>query len=141
MGLILDTSILVAAERKRFDFKSFILAEAPSENYYISIITVSELLHGVYRASGKRRVRRNAFVEAIIQKTPILQFDLSIARFHAELSANLETSGFRIGAHDLIIAATCLRFNYKIATLNEKEFERVDGLVLMKSRPYLLNCQ
>jgi len=68
--------------------------------------------------------------------TPTLPFDLPSARRHAELWANLESSGERIGAHDMMIAATCLRFGHRLGTLNEGEFTRVDGLELADARPY-----
>jgi len=35
------------------------------EERAISVITVSELLHGVHRSTGARRTRRRAFVEHV----------------------------------------------------------------------------
>ena len=136
MGLVLDSSVLIAAERRRFDMESFIEAEAPMEPIYISSITASELLHGVHRASPQHRVRREAFVESIISQTPILPFDLASARHHSKLWADLENLGTRIGPHDMMIAATCLRFGYRLATLNEGEFQRVSRLELANARSY-----
>ncbi len=66
----------------------------------------------------------------------VLPFDLSCARFHAELWAKLEADGIRIGSHDMQIAATCLAFGHEIATLNRGEFERVQNLRLAKTLPY-----
>lgn len=137
MGLILDSSILIAAERRRFDMKEFIEAEAPMDNLFISSITASELLHGVHRATPERRGPRSAFVEGVLGGTPILPFDLACARRHAALWATLEASGHRVGAHDLIIAATSLRFGHRLATLNEGEFARVASLELASARPYV----
>ncbi len=136
MGLILDSSVLIAAERKRFDMEAFIEAEAPMDNLFISSITASELLHGVHRATPERRGKRTAFVEGVLGSTPILPFDLACARRHAGLWAALEATGSRIGAHDLIIAATGLRFGHRLATLKEGEFARVEGLTLANARPY-----
>ena len=62
MGLILDSSVLIAAERKRFDMDAFIEAEAPTDAVFISTITASELLHGVHRAIPERRIGREAYV-------------------------------------------------------------------------------
>ena len=136
MGLILDSSILIAAERQRFDIKAFIEAEAAMEPVYIAMVTVSELLHGVHRAKPEHRVKREAFVEAVIRETPALPFDLDCARRHAELWAKLESEGNRIGAHDMLIAATCLAYGQRLATLNVGGFERVDGVVLADSASY-----
>ena len=139
MGLILDSSILIAAERKKFDLVAFIEAEAPGDDIYISAVTASELLHGVHRSKPEYRTGRESFVEAVIRDTPTLPFDLLSARNHAKLWATLESGGERIGAHDMQIAATCLRFDHRLATLNEKEFIRVEGLQLANARPYIID--
>ncbi len=71
-------------------------------------------------------------------KIDSLTFDLIYARNHAKLWADLEIEGRRIGAHDLLIAATCLAFGHCLATLNEGEFERVEGLELANARKHLV---
>lgn len=136
MGLMLDSSVLIAAERGRFDMEAFIEAETPMEPVFISVVTASELLHGVHRATAEHRARRGAFVDGLLRETPTLPFDLPCARRHAALWAALEGVGGRIGAHDMLIAATCLRYGHRLATLNEEEFGRVDGLSLADARSY-----
>lgn len=139
MGLILDTSILISAERKLFDLEAFLDSEAPGVPLFISAITASELLHGVHRADKQQRRKRKSFVEGILAALPALPFDLSAAQAHAKLWADLEASGERIGPHDLIIAATCLTLDHSVATLNERELERVPGLTLANAVPYRIN--
>lgn len=134
---MLDSSVLIAAERGVFEMEAFIEAEAPFDDLFISSVTASELLHGVHRATGERRVKREAFVEAVLRETPWLSFDLPSARRHAELWAVLEERGDRIGAHDMMIAAITLRFGHRLATLNESEFSRVEGLVLANARDFV----
>ena len=85
MGLMLDSSLLIAAERGRFDMETFVEAEAPMDALFIASITASELLHGVHRATPERRENRKAYVESVISRTPILPFDLPSARRHGEL--------------------------------------------------------
>jgi predicted nucleic acid-binding protein len=73
----------------------------------ISIITVAELLHGVHRAdSTKKRLKRSAYVEKVIELFPIYNFEISTARIYAELWADLSRKGIQIGSHDLIISST-----------------------------------
>jgi predicted nucleic acid-binding protein len=94
-------------------------------------VTASELLHGWERApAGARRNRRLRFVEALLKILPGIPFDLDCARVHAHLWARLEEQGAMIGAHDLLIAATCVREADSIATLNDKEFSRIAELTL-----------
>lgn len=127
MGLILDTCVLIRAEKhnKPVDFNRWQSYEAA----YISVITVSELLMGVHRAdTNARRIKRSAFVEAIINEIPIIEFTTEAARIHAEIYADLAQHGQLIGAHDLIIAATALAHGHALLTTNHQEFRRVPGL-------------
>ncbi len=137
MGVVLDTSVLVGAERGRFDLATFLDKEAPADPVFLTSITASELLHGVERADGARRKRRSDFVEDVLSNTVILPFDLSAARVHARLWADLERRGTPIGPHDLMIAAICVALGHRVATLNEGEFERILELILVSTTPYL----
>jgi len=137
MGLILDTSILIAAEKLRFDLQA-LLEDQEDTSVYLASITASELLHGVHRAASPRqREKRSAFVEDALLTFPILPFDLSIARCHARIWAALEKEGRSIGYYDLVIAATALEHGHSIATLNESEFSRVPGLSLLDVSAFL----
>ncbi len=124
-GWLIDTSVLVDAERGRGA-----LERVPEEaGHAISVITVSELLHGVHRApDDARRTQRRAFVEHVLAELEMLPATAEVARIHAEVWAQLEGSGEVIGAHDLWIAATALAHGMRIATANVSEFERVPGL-------------
>lgn len=126
MGLVLDTCILIHAERHgALDFSPW----ASHGDAFISAITVSELLVGVHRAdSDARRARRSAFVEAILAQLPALDFTTETARVHAGLFATLSQQGQMIGAHDLIIAATALLHDCVVLTTNAAEFAQVPGL-------------
>jgi tRNA(fMet)-specific endonuclease VapC len=130
MGLILDTSVVVAGERRKFDISAFLLAQ-PVAPVRLAAITYSELLHGVERATDAQiKARRREFIAAILSSTGIAGFNQREAELHARLWANLEMHGQTIGPHDLQIAATALSLNYSLATLNVREFSRVPGLKL-----------
>lgn len=137
MGLVLDTSILVSAERRRFDLPAFLDAEHAADSLFVSAITASELLHGVFRADRRRRRTREAFVDDVLTAVAVLPFDVGCARIHSKLWAALEAAGERIGPHDLIIAATCLTLQHTLATLNEKEFRKVPRLSLARAQAYV----
>ncbi len=47
MGALIDTSILIAAERGQLDLTA-LLTEHAYENFGLSAITATELLHGVH---------------------------------------------------------------------------------------------
>lgn len=137
MGLILDTSILVAAERRTLSLAA-LLDTVAGEPVGIAALTASELLHGCYRAAeAGTRARRFAFVEALLDRIPVYEFGLREARRHADLWAALAREGSLIGAHDMLIGATALARGCALATLNERDFRRVPGLRLLAVEPFL----
>jgi tRNA(fMet)-specific endonuclease VapC len=130
MGVLIDSSILIEAERSRLDLKPYVSGRA-EESFYLSVITASELLHGVFRArSPETAARRSAFVEAVLDRFPILEVDLQTARAHARIWAELTSNGQRFGPHDLWLAASCVAHGLSIATANVREFNRIPGLVV-----------
>lgn len=136
MGLILDSSILIADERGKFDLVSF-LESRSGEHAFISAITVSELRQGILRAAeGPRRNNRARHVDFCLARYKAIPFDAPIARRHAELWAELESRGQRIGAHDMIIAATALYLGFQVATANLGEFNQVSDLILADASPF-----
>jgi tRNA(fMet)-specific endonuclease VapC len=64
MALLIDTDLLIDLERDHGT--SDVERLLGDEDRAISVITVSELLHGVHRADGATRARRRAFVEHIL---------------------------------------------------------------------------
>jgi len=126
--VILDTSVLIEAERQEFNIDK-LTEDRDEEIFGLSVISVSELLHGVHRAdSMKRRLKRSAYVEKIIELFPIYGFDISAARAYAELWSDLSKKGIQIDDHDLIIGSTALSLGFSVATFNIRHFERVEGL-------------
>lgn len=137
MGVIVDTSVLIAGERGTLRIETFLKALG-AEPIGMAAITASELLHGYHRATDAGiRARRAAFVDALIEIIPVLPFGLPEARRHAELWADLLRVGTAIGPHDLLITATALAHGYALATLNRREFEQVRGLRLISVDPFL----
>jgi len=130
MGIIFDTSVLVSFERGLININRLV-AGREKEPFGISVITVSELLHGVHRAdSQKRRLKREAFVEKIIETFPIYPFDLNASRIYARLWASLAKKGTQVGAHDLMIASTAISLGFSVLTLNLRDFRKIKGLNL-----------
>lgn len=128
MGVLIDASLLIGWERGAVDVEGRVRGRE-DETLLLSVITVSELLHGVHRAQDRvQRARRSAFVEAVVERFPLLPVDLPSARAHAELWAELSGSGRTIGAHDLWLAAAALAHGLSLATVNVREFGRVPGL-------------
>ncbi len=126
MAVLIDTSMLVDLERGVADAQ--IEARIGEQDRVISVVTVSELRHGVHRSDGARRNQRSAFVEHLLTQLPAIAVTERVARVHAEIWAQLEQRGHPIGAHDLWIAATALAHGMAVATRNASDFSRVSGL-------------
>lgn len=128
MAVLIDTSVLIDAERRGHSLNRAI----GKRDRAISVITASELLHGVHRArNGAIRTRRAAFVEHLLSALEPLPISTAVARAHAEIWAELEKKGKPIGAHDLWIAATALSHGMDLATINARDFKRVPGLTVV----------
>jgi len=126
MALLIDTDLLVDLERG--DTASQTQQLLGDEDRAISVITVSELLHGVHRAQGATRARRRAYVEHILAGMEAIPITEPVARLHADIWSDLAERGQPIGAHDLWIAATALAHGLGVATHNSAHFKRVLGL-------------
>lgn len=128
MAVLIDTSVLVNDERRG----ELLEAAAGDEDRAISVVTASELLHGVHRAMDATvRMRRLAYVEGVLGHLEPLPISMHVARAHAEIWALLEAAGSLIGSHDLWIAATALAHGMRVATVNVRHFERVPGLEVL----------
>lgn len=126
MALLIDTDLLVDLERG--DATSAVEHMLGDEDRAISVITVSELLHGVHRAQGAIRSRRRAFVEHVLAGIEAIPITDPIARVHADIWADLSSRGQPIAAHDLWIAATAVAHGLGVATRNARHFTPVEGL-------------
>jgi tRNA(fMet)-specific endonuclease VapC len=133
VALLIDTDLLIDLERtERAEALDSLLGE---EERAISVITVSELLHGVLRATGPIRTRRRAFVEHVLAGLRAIPITQPVARVHAEVWAGLSERGEQIGAHDLWIAATALAHDLGVASRNISHFDRIPGLRVVAASP------
>lgn len=132
MALLIDTDLVIDLERSGdVEPTERLLGE---EERAISVITVSELLHGVFRATGATRTRRRAFVEHVVAGLEAIPITEPVARVHAEVWAEVSMRGEQVGAHDLWIAATALAHGLGVATRNAEHFERVPGLRVLAAQ-------
>jgi tRNA(fMet)-specific endonuclease VapC len=129
VGLVLDTSIIVDAQRGKLDL-DFTLRKFAHTDILASAITVSELFLGIHFSREEFKQKRLSYVEGILEDLLIIDFDYELAQTHANISAQLRKEGNLIGPNDLIIAATCIHYQHSLLTFNIKEFSRVPNLKL-----------
>ena len=122
---MLDTNVLIVAERSAFDFDSLI---ADDDEPAVAAITIAELGVGVEIATGKRRQVRRAFLDDVVSSLPILGYDLEVARVHTGLLLAVRKSGRPRAAHDLIIAATAKATGRVVVTADRSGFDDLPGV-------------
>ena len=130
MAFLIDASVLIDFERGELDIDELVRGRE-DVGVLCSVITASELLHGVHRATTtSRRARREAWVEAVLARIPLQDIDLRAARTHARLWAELATAGKAIGAHDLWLGSQAIAAGHVLVTVNVRDFRRIPGLDL-----------
>jgi tRNA(fMet)-specific endonuclease VapC len=104
--LILDTGVIVAAERGQLDLAK---TAGDDDDVALPAIVVAEFLAGVHLAATEPQAtaRRN-FIERVLGALPVEDYSRRVAERHGALLAHVRRAGTPRGAHDLIIAATAL---------------------------------
>ena len=130
MGLVIDTSALVAVERRSEDWEAA-LGSVSDEVAVIPAIVYAELRVGVHLATSRgHAAARRARVAALVAVVPVVEFGRETAERWADLYAELRSSGDLLPANDLAVAATALELGYGVLAgpLDEARFRRVQGL-------------
>lgn len=132
MGLILDSSVLIAGERRGDSLRQVIdriRAACGDTESALSAITILELTHGVYRArTDAERVRRQAFADELARDMIVHPVSLAIARLAGRIEGEQAARGITIAVQDLIIGATALHIGFDVVTLNARHFQTIPGL-------------
>ena len=130
MGLVIDTSALVAAERASADWQHA-FGSLAEEHVVLPAIVYAELLSGAHLAKTRARGQsRRAKIAGLVERVPIVEFGREVAERWAALFAELSRRGLLIPANDLAVAATAvhLGFGVVVGPRDEEHFHRVPGL-------------
>lgn len=133
MAIILDADVIIRGEKGVFDLQHW-LGSHSNDEFEVAAITVAELWHGVERATGAHRARRQQYLRSILALLPIVPYTERTAYEHARIWAELESSGKMIGFYDIIVAATALEHGTEVATFNRRHFAQVKGLTVIEPK-------
>ena len=135
LGLVLDSSVLIAAERRKVTAAQAIeavqkaIAEVP---VVLSAFTVAEIGHGIYRANTPEiRQGRRAFLDDLKAAVPIYPLTESTAEIIARIGGEQAAKGINLPLGDLMIGACAMELGYAIGTSNARDFNRIPGLLLI----------
>lgn len=131
MGLILDSSIIVAGERRGHNVPEIleqIRGTYGEVDIGLSVVTIAELMHGAYRAKIEAdRLQRLAFIEELSSDVPVHPVTLEIARSIGRIEGQQPAKGIVLPFEDLAIGVTALELGFQMATLNVRHFQMIPG--------------
>ncbi len=132
MGLILDSSVLITAERQGQNARQMLAAisnEVGNTEIAISVVTLIELAHGAARTdTSQRKERRQQFIKELVTALPVHPVTVSIALRTGQIDGENQAKGVRLPLSDLLIGVTALELGYSVATGNPRHFRLVPGL-------------
>jgi tRNA(fMet)-specific endonuclease VapC len=124
---LLDTNIVSDLVRNPQGSVAAKIAAIGETQVATSIIVAAELRYG---AAKKASPRLSAQLEAVLGALEVMALEPPADAAYGELRAALEKAGKLIGPNDLLIAAQSLALEMTLVTDNEREFRRVDGLMV-----------
>jgi len=135
MGVVLDSSVLIAGERRKDSVPEVlerVEAKCGKTTAALSAVTAVELTHGIYRARTETdRKRRESFVEELFQVVAVHPLTLELARLAGRIHGEQMEQGVTIDFPDLIIGATALHLGFDLVTLNVRHFQAIPGLKII----------
>jgi predicted nucleic acid-binding protein len=136
MGLILDSSVLVAAERQGKNARqalSTIAGRIAETEIGISVVTLMELAHGAARAgTPERKTRRQKFIEELLVAVPAYPITVTLALRAGQLDGENQARGVQVPLADLLIGVTALDLGFSVGTANLRHFKLVSGLSVVQ---------
>lgn len=125
---MLDTDICIYLTKNRHPQVTARFEQLRPEQLVMSAITYGELQYGANKSNQRERTLSQ--LAELIQYVPVENLSSAAAQAYGEIRAALEKQGLAIGNNDLWIAAHALTLDVTLATNNEREFERIPGLIV-----------
>ncbi len=123
---LLDTNICIYIIKNKPIEVLQSLQKNLKKDIFISSITIAELQYGVEKS--KYIDRNRASLIEFLSIFNIINFNDNDAAEFGKIKLKLEKKGKIIGPMDLLLSAQAISRKMILATNNEKEFERIEGL-------------
>jgi predicted nucleic acid-binding protein len=109
MGLILDSSVVIAAERRGetpSQFLEQIILTTGDQEAALTSVGLAELVHGIYRANTPQiQTRRAAFIDELRNAISVYPFTAETAMIAGRIDGEQTARGIIIPSTDLQIGA------------------------------------
>ena len=136
MGLILDSSLVIAAERRGDTVEQLIariIKATGDQEAALSAIGLTELIHGIFRAqSPEIRQRRESFINELLADLTVYPYTKETALLAGKIDGEQQSHGVVIPFGDLLIGSTALILGFQVATSNLRDFQRIPDLSVIQ---------
>jgi tRNA(fMet)-specific endonuclease VapC len=136
MGLILDSSVVIDAERRGETVERLIeriVGSTGDQDAALSAVGLTEIVHGIYRASTPAiRSRREAFLDELLADLTVYPYTRETALLAGRLDGEQQSKGVVVPFADLLIGATALVLGFSVLTVNVRHFEGIPGLAVVR---------
>jgi tRNA(fMet)-specific endonuclease VapC len=136
LGVVLDSTVVITAERKSFSVSQLvetIHGRFGEIEVSLSVITVAELVHGIYRATTpEASERRREYIRELVDLIPVHPITVQTAYLVGQIDGQEAAKGNVLPFNDLLIAVAAIEQGYAIVTDNLRHFEKVPGLQVLK---------
>ena len=136
MGLILDSSVVIASERSGETVERLIervVGVTGDQEAALSAIGLTELIHGLYRAQTPAvRLRRQSFLDELLRDLTVYPYTKETAMLAGKLDGEQQSKGVVIPFGDLLIGATALSLSFSVLTENLRHFQKIPGLSVIQ---------
>jgi len=134
MGLILDSSVAIAAERRGVaaeDLRVDIRKLTGADEVALSVVSVMEIEHGIWRSrEPQQAVQRRQFVDDLINNIPVYPITTQLARRAGRIDAEQQARGMKVAFQDLLIGVSALELGYEVVTHNLRHFQMIPTLAV-----------
>lgn len=133
--ILLDTNVISELAKREPNARvAKWLDENEAEGLWTSAITVAEIRTGLAELpDGKRKTELTQLIDELFERfgRSIVSFDEFAADQYAKIVSERRKRGRPIQPFDAMIASIAVIHGLDVATLNTKDFEKIDGLKLI----------
>lgn len=123
-NLVVDTSIFIEYLRAKDKRKTILFSIPEDTAIFISAVTIYELYMG---ATTKEKTKD---IQKLTEDLSVLPFSDDVAIQASEIYHKLRKTNQLIEFRDIFIAATCIVYGFPLKTINKKDFNRIENLLI-----------
>lgn len=136
MGLILDSSVIIDAERRGENVERMIervVTVTGDQESALSAVGLTEIIHGLYRAKTQAiRLQRQSFLDELLADLTVYPYTRDAAMLAGKVDGEQRSKGVVIPFSDLLIGATALSLGFSVLTANLRHFQKIPSLSVMQ---------